>query len=204
MKKAVPTQQKIDEMFSLAAAGDQSALGWIYEQNKSLSKTANSRMSYLEKKGMETGAYMRAQYYLGEERGSDRFYTGKRGGLDSLQENMEQAAQFLRSQTSTVRGEQMRRDRIYDTLEENGYIEMPEDADERVRYKKEMDKFFKSDAFDEIKKTIGSAVIATASELVQTGYSVEDLMELYKEYEDSSDSDIFMVWDGWLEGKPHL
>ena len=67
-----------------------------------------------------------------------------------------------------------------------------------------MDKFFKSDAFDEIKKTIGSAVIATASELVQTGYSVEDLMELYKEYEDSSDSDIFMVWDGWLEGKPHL
>lgn len=201
---STPTQQQIDDMFARAQVGDPAALEWIYKQNNALSKRANSRLSYLEKQNMETAAYQRAQYYLGEERGSNRFYQGKKGSLEDLQENMEQAAQFLRSQTSTVRGEKKRQERIYDTLEEQGYIEIPEDPKEERAYKKEMNKFLSSDAFNEIKKAFGSGIISSASEIIQAGASVDDLVSLYKQYEESIETDLFQVWDGWREGKRNL
>ena len=197
---STPTWQDIQDKFIQAEQGDASALEWIYEQNTAMAKRANSRMDYLEQKGMDesSGAYKQAAYYLGEQ-GRERFSTSKRMDMDLLEENMKRSSNFLRAQTSTIRGEYKRRERIYNTLEEHGYIDVPEDPKEERAYKKRMDKFLSSDAFEDLKKAFGSGIISDASENIQQGANVDDLISLYREYEEGEDMDLFTVWDGWIE-----
>lgn len=205
MKKIdVPTSQEIDALFALAEAGDASALSALYDMNKSMAKTANSRMSYLESKDQGSAVYSRAQYWLGEERGKTRFSESRRMDIDDLREQMDIEAQFLRSKDSTITGERERINRMFDSLEDHGYIDMPDDPKEKRAYKKRMEKFLKSDIFVEFKKYFGSAIIGGASEIIQDGGDLEELILLYQEMEELGDYDLFDVWDGWREGKRHL
>lgn len=205
MKKMdVPTSQELDALFALAEAGDVSALNEIYDINKTLAKRANSRMKYLEDKEMETAAYTRAQYWLGEETGKSRFSEGKNKDLDDLREQMAMESQFLRWQTSMVSGEKLRRENIYNTLEEHGIIDIPDDPKKARAYKKEMDKFLSSDAFENIKKSIGTDFVSTGSEYIEAGAKAEDLINLYSEYEQATDKSLFDVIDGWKAGKRSL
>lgn len=197
-----PTQQKIDMMFEAAEAGDLSAVQWLISENAAMAKRANSRLDYLDKRGdfSNTGAKKQAEYWLGEQ-GREHFSTSKKMDLDDMREQMEASGRFLRSQTSRVRGEELRRENIYESLKKGGYISPPEDEDEEAAYKRSFNEFLSSDAFDELKKNFGSGIISGGSEAIQKGFKVSDLTSLYDQYIARTDKDIFQVWHGWLEGK---
>lgn len=201
----IPSQSDIEYMFGLAGEGNLDALEWLQDYNKTLSKRANSRMDYMRKSDGYggTGAMKQAEYDL-EKLGRDRFSESKRMSLEDMQKQMEASSSFLRSQTSSIRGEKLRRENIYRSLEEKGYIDPPDDPDEERRFKSQFNDFLSSDAFADIKKVFGSGIIAEASEQIQNGLNVQDLVSLYNEYTSSADHDIFQVWDGWLEGKTDL
>lgn len=203
-KMAVPTSQELDALFALAEAGDISALNDIYDINKTLANRANSRMKYLEDQEMETAAYTRAQYWLGEKTGKSRFSKAKQSNLDALRKQMDMESQFLRWQTSTTAGEKLRRENIYKTLEEHGIINIPDDPKKARAYKKEMDKFLSSDAFENIKNSIGTDFVSIGSEYIEAGAKAKDLINLYSEYEKATNKSLFDVIDGWKEGKRHL
>lgn len=201
-----PTQQELYEVLAQAEAGDQSAITWLQKQNNLLAKRANERMRYMEISGFledskGTAAYERAQYYLTEEQGRTRFYTGKKGSLDDIAKNIEQVSNFLRSQTSTVRGELRRRDKIFASLEEGGWIDVPDDPKQASRFKRNFNRFLESDAWNDLKKTIGTNILKVASEAIQDGTRVGDLISMFKDYQTREDVDIFDVWDSWTAGK---
>lgn len=203
---STPSTQEIYMQVSKAEAGDPEAINWILEQNNLLSKRANERMRYMENtgyvdaEGKGTAAYERAQYYLGEE-GRDRFYTGTKKDLEDITDNLIQAGNFLRSQTSTVRGELARREKIFGSLEEGGWIDVPDDPKMQSRFKRNFNRFLESDAWKDVKKTLGSGVISAASEAIQNGARVGDLLNMFKEYQQREEVDIFDVWDSWSMGK---
>ena len=211
MKAAsVPTQQMIDVLYEQAEAGDMAALKEFAELNLKLSKRANSRMATIEKSpdAEGTGAYRQAQYFLGElgrKKFSEKGTIPKNSdSLEAMYDNLEAAGKFLRMQTSTMRGENLRRELIFKKLEEGNYINIPEDPKARIRYKKEMNKFLSSDAWKEIKATYLSGAIKTASEAISSGARVSNLIDLFNQYQSSTDHDLLQIWEGWQEGKKKL
>lgn len=199
-----PTTQQINDMLERVASGDPNAVKWVQDQNRAISKRANERMRYMESKSeivKGSSAYDRAQYYLQEEQGSNRFYSGTARDIDEIAENLREASNFLRGKDSTMRGRLSKMDRIYDKLEENGYIDVPEDPNEEARFKRNMNRFFQSEAWQDLKKSIGSGdALAQAGEAIESGLRVGDLTRMFKESQAREDVDIFDVWDSWTQG----
>lgn len=205
-KGYIPTAQEIDRLAQAAAAGDQSAIEELGNINNRLAKRANERMRDIERKGLEgTAAYNRAKYFIQEQDfGTGEYFSqSKKLDPDDLILNIQNASQYLRSQTSTAAGEIQRRKDIIDKLADRGHIELPDDSDDIEEFKKKFLEFLDSNAWDDIKKHMyaaGSGMLGDAAEAIQNGANVNDLLRAFKDYQKGSDTDLFEIWDNWQSG----
>lgn len=197
----IPTIQEINNLYN---RGDIEALR---DLNEKLAKRANQRMKELEKRGLETAAYNRAQGYIQEykELGNGKNFSRRKGlDIDELLQNVKEESNFLRSQTSTVSGEAKRRDQIFNTLtkkDKNGKSIIPEVSPEDVdSYKKKFLDFLDTDVWNEIKKSLYADTNITmdeAGEAIKAGASVEDLEKAFSDYLEGEETDLFTIWDDW-------
>ena len=180
----------IESLASRAAGGDTSALAELGRLNSKYGRAANQRARELEKRGLETGAYIRAQEELGKEK--PRFSQAKTGDAESLVRSLEQTTKFLNYQTSMVSGEMLRRENIMKGMERAGY-NVGSNREAFLR-------FLDSNAWTEIRGMFGSKdAMQRVSDALESGADIEDLIQAYQEFEqgESEAEDILQVWDGW-------
>lgn len=206
----IPTFQQIETLVKNARAGDVSALETLSDLNNKFAKRANQRMTEIERaKGIShTDAYDRAQYYLENvadtatrnKQGNMRFSQSKKLDINEIEENLDKVTQFLRDDTSKVSAVKYRRaEESFETLSEHGFID-----DLSASNKKKFFRFLKTDAWEDIKKHIGSGFIKDASDAISRGVRVGDLVNLYNDYKSRNDVDIFDLTDAWTSGKRKL
>ena len=180
----------IESLANRAAGGDTSALAELGRLNSKYGRAANQRARELEKRGLETGAYVRAREELGKEK--PRFSQAKTGDAESLVRSLEQTTKFLNYQTSMVSGEMLRRENIMKGMERAGY-NVGSNRDAFLR-------FLDSNAWTEIRGMFGSKdAMQRVSDALESGADIEDLILAYQEFEqgESEAEDILQVWDGW-------
>lgn len=180
----------IESLANRAAGGDTSALAELGRLNSKYGRAANQRARELEKRGLETGAYIRAQEETGKEK--PRFSQAKTGDAESLIRSLEQTTKFLNYQTSMVSGEMLRRENIMKGMERAGY-NVGSNRDAFLR-------FLDSNAWTEIRGMFGSKdAMQRVSDALESGADIEDLILAYQEFEhgESEAEDILQVWDGW-------
>lgn len=181
----------IESLASRAAGGDTSALAELGRLNSKYGRAANQRARELEKRGLETGAYIRAQEETGKEK--PRFSQAKTGDAESLIRSLEQITKFLNYQTSMVSGEMLRRENIMKGMERAGY-NVGNNREAFLR-------FLDSDAWTEIRGMFGSKdAMQRVSDALESGADIADLIQAYQEFEqgESEAEDILQVWDGWV------
>ncbi len=180
----------IESLANRAAGGDSGALAELGRLNSKYGRAANQRARELEKRGLETGAYIRAQEETGKEK--PRFSQAKTGDAESLIRSLEQTTKFLNYQTSMVSGEMLRRENIMKGMERAGY---------NVGNNKEgFLRFLDSNAWTEIRGMFGSKdAMQRVSDALESGADIEDLILAYQEFErgESKAEDILQLWDGW-------
>lgn len=180
----------IESLATRAAGGDSGALAELGRLNSKYGRAANQRMRELEKRGMETGAYIRAQDVTGKEK--PRFSQAKTGSAEALMRSIEETTKFLNYQTSTVSGEMQRRENIMQGMERAGY-NVGNDKESFLR-------FLDSDAWNEIRGMFGSKdAMQRVSDALESGAQISELMAAYEEFQrgEGAAEDILQVWDGW-------
>ena len=201
----IPTTQQINALADKAANGDESALAELGELNNRISKRANQRMRDIEAKGLEgTAAYNRAKYFIqNQDFGTGEYFSQSRKlDADDAALNLINAAQYLRSQTSTAAGEMRRRSDIVDRLEEGGWIEVPDE--DPATFKRNFLEFLDTNAWDDIKKHMyatNAGMLQEAGEAIQNGAKLGDLTRAFKDYQKGADTDLFEIWDNWTSGQ---
>lgn len=222
--KEVPTTEYLKSLYE---AGD---IDGLRLQNEILAKRANTRLSALEKAGLDTtAAYKRATKSIQDLDVSktDRFSRSKKLDIDELYDQVKSESNFLRWQTSTPAGEIKRREAIWESLTtqsidpdtgeitqpyldiSDAYKNLPENAtSDQIEkaiddYKKNFLDFLDSNAWEDIKKRLYSShILNDAGEAVAAGASIEDLNEAYRSYkEGETDKDLFTIWSEWTSVK---
>lgn len=175
-RRAIPTQQQLRNLEYRAGRGDAAAEVELRALARTMAKRANQRMVELEKAGYETAALNRAQYWLNEIRGRNRYREHvKTMPLDTLMDELEKSTQFLRWQTSTVGGENKRRKKILDALKDKGI---------EVKNGKIFLEFLDSDIWNEFKKYIGTDLQRIAGEVLETQEDLDNLKQMFKRYQE--------------------
>lgn len=175
-RRAIPTQQQLRNLEYRAGRGDAAAEAELRAIARTMAKRANQRMVELEKAGYETAALNRAQYWLNEIRGRNRYREHvKTMPLDTLMDELEKSTQFLRWQTSTVGGENKRRKKILDALKDKGI---------EVKNEKIFLEFLDSDIWNEFKKYIGTDLQRIAGEVLETQEDLDNLKQMFKRYQE--------------------
>lgn len=213
-RAVVPTTEYIKSLYE---DGDIDALRAL---NETLGKRSNERLRQLEKADFEgTAAYKRATDFIkdSEYGKNNRFSRSKKIGLDDLYDQVKQEANFLRWQTSTVKGELERREKIFDTLTsqrinpETGNIEeplvdIPTNMD-RDAFKNKFLEFLDDKSWETIKKHMyQSNILNEAGEAIAAGASIEDLKSAIQSYidgelneETGEPYDLLEIWDDWTK-----
>lgn len=175
-RRAIPTQQQLRNLEYRADRGDAAAEAELRALARTMAKRANQRMVELEKAGYKTAALNRAQYWLNEIRGRNRYREHvKTMPLDTLMDELEKSTQFLRWQTSTVGGENKRRKKILDALKDKGI---------EVKNEKIFLEFLDSDIWNEFKKYIGTDLQRIAGEVIETQEDLDNLKQMFKRYQE--------------------
>lgn len=199
----IPTTQEIEGIYQKAIAGDQDAIAQLGDLNNRLSKRANERMRDIKRQGLDgTSAYNAAKYWISEQTGGEYFSQSRKLSPDELMETIEASTNYLRSQTSTAAGEQRRRKKILDALDDRGFFD---DISEDGRYTKEEIKkrlldMFDTNAWEDIRKTNRGGtnqVVAEAIEAIQNGALVGDLKRAFKDFQRGADTDYIEMWKNW-------
>ena len=189
----------IESLANRAAGGDSSALAELGRLNSKYGRAANQRARELEKREIQTGAYVRAAEKMGisrkqlNEGARPRFSQAKTGDAETLLRSLEETTKFLNYQTSTVSGEMARREHIIQGLEKMGY-NVGSDR------KKFLD-FLDSNAWEEFKDVFGSKdAMQKISDQMAKGADIGKLMESYNNFAEREDEaeDVLSVFDGWM------
>ena len=189
----------IESLASRAAGGDTSALAELGRLNSRYGRAANQRARELEKRELQTGAYVRAAEKMGiskkqlNEGARPRFSQAKTGDAESLLRSLEETTKFLNYQTATVSGEMARREHIIQGLEKMGY-------NVGKNRKKFLD-FLDSNAGEEFKDVFGSKdAMQKISDQMARGANIGKLMEAYNNFAEREDEaeDVLSVFDGWM------
>lgn len=207
------TTQEIMEAFKTVTSqtasdeAKQRAEQWLRKENAKMTKAANERIADMKRKGLEsTVAYNILQIDL-QDKNLDKLIYRKNMDVDDLKNNMLAARKFLESQTSTAAGEKRRLERMYkklasDTEKRKALIHPPEDAEEAKKLKQKFYDFLASDAFNDFINSIGTNIVAEGYEAIENGMKLDDLIDMFNDYNHRTDIDAFDVWDSWTEGKP--
>lgn len=175
-RRAIPTQQQLRNLEYRFSRGDAAAEAELRSLARTMAKRANQRMVELEKAGYETAALNRAQYWLNEIRGRNRYREHvKTLDMDILMDELEKSTQFLRWQTSTVGGENRRRKKILAALEDKGI---------EIKNEKIFLEFLDSDIWNEFKKYIGTDLQRIAGEVLETQEDLDNLKQMFKRYQE--------------------
>lgn len=206
-KIKVPTTEFIEDLAQEAARGNADALNELGRLNEKLGRTANQRLRDLEKKGYQSSeAYKQAQYRMNADR--PRYSQAHTGSAWTLAESAQQAAQFLRYKTSTVGGVRAKAKKGFETVKSKVVTSVEEAGDEYEHVKKltdedlekELDRFMDSDAFTELRRTIGSPVIEAAAEKLSGGANLNDLLNAFEQWEKGDlKVGVLTLWDGWVK-----
>ena len=183
--------ETIVSLANRAAGGDSAALSELGRRNSQYGRAANQRLRELEKRGMVTGAYIRAQDATGKDR--PRFSQAKTGDAENLLRSLEQITKFLNYQTSAMSGEMTRRENILKGLDRAGY-NVGNNKDAFLR-------FLDSNAWSEVRGMYGSKdAMQKVSDAISAGADIEDLILAYQEFErgESEAEDILQLMDGWM------
>lgn len=175
-RRAIPTQQQLRNLEYRAGRGDAAAEAELRSLARTMAKRANQRMVELEKAGYETAALNRAQYWLNEIRGRNRYRENvKTLDMDILMDELEKSTQFLRWQTSTVAGETRRRKKILSALKGKGI---------EIKNEKIFLEFLDSDIWNEFKKYIGTDLQRIAGEVLETQEDLDNLKQMFNRYQE--------------------
>lgn len=206
-KIKVPTTEFIEDLAQEAARGNADALNELGRLNEKLGRTANQRLRDLEKKGYTSSeAYKQAQYRMNADR--PRYSQAHTGSAWTLAESAQQAAQFLRYKTSTVGGVRAKAKKGFEKVKAKVATSVKSAGDEFEELKKltdeklekELDRFMDSDAFTELRRTIGSPVIEAAAEKLSGGARLDDLLKAFDQWEKGDlKVGVLTLWDGWVK-----
>lgn len=189
----------ISEVASRAAGGDNSALAELGRLNSKYGRAANQRARELEKREMQTGAYVRAAEKMGisktmlKEGARPRFSQAKTGDSENLLRSLKETVKFLNYQTATISGEMLRLEHIIEGLEKMGY-NVGND-------KKKFLDFLDSNAWEEFKDVFGSdTAMQKISDQMAKGADIGKLMDAYNNFitKESKAEDVLSVFDGWI------
>ena len=205
-KIKVPTTEFIEDLAQEAARGNADALNELGRLNEKLGRTANQRLRDLEKKGYQSSeAYKQAQYRMNADR--PRYSQAHTGSAWTLAESAQQAAQFLRYKTSTVGGVREKARKGFEAIKEKigesmykarraKWKDVKKLTDAQIE--KELDRFIKSDAFTELRRSIGSPVIEAVAEKLSGGADLDELLDAFEQWERGElDVGVLTLWDGW-------
>lgn len=182
-----------------ASGGDSGALAELRTLNSKYGRAANQRARELEKREMQTGAYVRAAEKMGiskkqlGEGARPRFSQAKSGDAEHLLRSLEETVKFLNYQTSAISGEMLRRVHIIEGLEKMGYNV----GNDRKKF---LD-FLDSNAWEEFKDVFGSKdAMQKISDQMAKGKDIGKLMEAYNNFVEREDEseDVLSVFDGWI------
>lgn len=216
----LPTTQEIEQLY------DTGNIEKLREYNEKFAKTANQRMVQLAKSGIRSSAPLeRAKFWIfDQELGTGGVFSrSKKLNAELLVEQLKEELIFLRSQSSTVRGEKERRAlQSFETLttgtyNENGeyvapYLELPEDVNvpkgwtgtRQEYFQHKFLQFLSQDAWKDIKKylytTKDNDLFKQAGEAIARGAKISDLTEAYKAYLRGEVS-VYTMWDQWTSVK---
>lgn len=195
MARKALSQQEIYDLYQAARGGDTSALRALNETSSYFGKKANERLTDFEKAGMSSIAYQRAQHFIQEEQdsGTGRFKRGKKLDAYEAFKNASEARRFIRAKTGTVTRERKREAAVMEKLQKGGYL--PENMTSAA--KKDFTKFLRSNAWDEIKNTMGSQTMKEVAEAINEGNDINELLNAYEEYE-AGDTEFFDFAEDWL------
>ena len=222
-KISLPTMQEIE---ALSDSGD---IAKLREINERLAKTANQRMKQLRQSGYgTTAALKRAEDYVWQEADFTTggvFSRSKKLTEEQLTEQIEHELIFLRSKTSTVRGEKARREKIFASLTEerstlNEYgevvkigpvidlskldVDLPSEyKDDYSYFKDKFLEFLDDDVWKDVKKYLyagNTDILQEAGEAMARGADINDLTNMYKNFLRGEVS-MYEIWDQWTSVK---
>lgn len=208
-KSSIPSGEQIEKLALSAARGDADALNELGALNEKLGRRANQNLRDLEKKGYKgTDAYRQAAFELGKDKprfsqsGKPGFSEDAAAAAYRLAESAKQSAKFLRYKTSTVGGVREKAAKGSEKMKSKlkaAFSGVVEDIDKKWKnVEKNLNKFLSSDAFGELKNTMGSPVIEAVAEKISAGADINELLNLYKLWDDGTlDIGILTVWDTW-------
>lgn len=183
MKKAgnIPTLPQIDRMTNRDT---------LQKTMDRLARRSNNRLLQLERSGMDKSApaYRAAMDMIS----GNRFTRSKNLTNSQIRREIEKNIRFLNMQTSSVKGENTRINKVFDTLKSEALID--ENVDE-----KKFAEFLKSPAWKELKSIDSTQIMGEASVAIANGKSVEDLMKSYEEYLQNESGNILEMFENWTE-----
>lgn len=190
------TMQSVDELFERAQGGDERAEEQLRSEAARLAKKVNRQIREFENLGRTSAAYQRAEYYLSQEKGAERFREkNKTQDLQELVEDVEQMIRFTSSEGYSLKK----------ALEEEEQVEknrgairaaLGEIPDDEINFI--LNDMFKTEAWKEMRKSFGAGtdLIQMATDAFKRGRTVDDLIAAYDEYKSGEDEnfDITKAW----------
>ena len=166
-------------------------------QYATLARRANQRLQALERAGMYTYAYKLALADIERVRGlgKDRFSTSLRGLSEhQIEMRFAEVRSFLNAQTSTVSGEKRRLNKIIESLNANSNIAIHIDDSEKAQFFE----FFTSEIGQELLAFDSERTLIELDDVLFSGGDLQRLFELYDDYKNRKDKNIFDAWDEWI------
>lgn len=202
----------IDRTAKAAENNNSAALEQLKRQYVKEVKRANQRARTFDQKGMSSPALTQYRKNLD----GNFISQSKNLDIDTMVKNMKRAEKFLKAKTGTIRGEMEAVHKSFETMSKpkrddrgrivsQAFIKPPPEGMSKLEQEKKLARFLKNKNFDELKKNLGSGIIAQAAEAINKGVPVGRLSRLYNEYVRSGkDADLDMVWNSFISGDKHL
>lgn len=202
----------IERKAKAAEEGDTEALDQLRNQYLKEVKRANQRARTFDKKGVSSAAL--SQYRRGME--GNYLSQSKNLEIGTMVKNLNKAEKFLKAKTSTISGAREAFHKSFITMTQpkrdkrgrivsQAFIKPPPEGMSKLQQERALGRFLSNKHFDELKKNLGSNIIAQAADAINKGIPVGRLSRIYNEYlRSGKEADLDMVWNAFTSGKKHL
>jgi len=191
------TMQYFDDLQERAEDGDGRAEEEYRKKAAALAKKVNRQIREFEALGRTSAAFQRVEYFLSQERGSERFSERtKTKNLRDLAEDVEQMMIFASSEGYSLKTAKEEEEQV----EKNKgalHAALGEVPDEQIEFI--INDMFKTEAWKEFRKMHGKAtdLIQQAADAFKRGRTADDLKDAYEEFQNRQDDDDFDITKAW-------